>query len=569
MIVAVEPGFQNPEKVILLHADHHDSAYQWSNRRHYVVDTERAVNLRDVAPPDAEPARALASLLDFEEWQLFLHPDQEPLVKRHYYGGEARIRGPAGTGKTVVALHRAAELGRRYGDGKVLFTTFSRSLTKHLRQLYERLPNARENVDFRNIDAVALDFVPERMKRRIDREKVDDAFETAYRMVVPGTVLERYSREYLRQEIDKVIKGRAATREEYLDTGRFERLGRRRQLNRAARELCWRLRVTWDEGMRKADTTNYPDRLIIARDRARARKAGGYRAAIVDESQDMTLVGMQLVRALVAGRPGNRVPRDGLLILDDTAQRIYAGGFRLTWADIRVTGRSAILQTNYRNTRPIIEAAKAVRGDVLLVKEDSDDGAAWHSDFKREEGPKPVFVRVAPKCEVRAIIDEIRKLVDEEGVAYEAIGVLMHHNDDANRVGKELRENDVPCAMLKKLRAGPLIGGVRVGTFDRSKGLEFHAVFIPRIGASVFPRNEGEKDKQKTLPGIPAPPREPTDEELEARQLDLDRLYVGMTRAKERLYLVADEEPGRELERARDLFERRRYRIGGPISSSW
>ena len=567
VILAVEPEFQNPEKVMLLYADHHDSAYQWARRREYHTEAERAVNLREVAPPDADPVKALSSLLDFEEWQLFLHPDQEPLVKRHYAGGEARIRGAAGTGKTVVALHRAAELGRRYAGDKVLFTTFSRSLTQHLQQLYLRIPNAPENVVFLNIDRVARGLVREASMRWVDPPKVAKAFDAAYAMVVRGTALERCSQDYLKEEVEKIIKGRAATREEYLDTGRFERLGRRHKLKRADRELCWRLREVWDKGMRRADTTSFPDVLIEARNQAQARSAREYRAAIVDEAQDMTLVGMQLVRALVAGRPENRVPRDGLLILDDAAQRIYAGGFRLSWAGLQVKGRSEILTTNYRNPRPVVEAAKAVRGEVLPVMEDNDDGAALHAEFVREKGPLPVFIQVGRKDEVRTIAQAVRQLVDEESVTHDSIGVLMRSNDDAERAGKALSGMGIPCSMLRGMRDGALGDGVRVGTFDRSKGMEFRAVFIPRLGASVFPHTEAGRPLQPAIPGLPTMVREPTDEEREARQLDLDRLYVGMTRATERLFLIADETPCPEIENARPFFRCDYHRIGGPISS--
>ena len=563
MILAVEPGFENPGKVVLLHADHHDAAYRWANRHGYSTDLQRAVNLDNLAPNDASTAQALSSLLDFEEWQLFLHPDQTPLVNRHYAGGEARIRGAAGTGKTVVALHRAVELGRRYAGAKILFTTFSRSLTIHLEHLYRRMPNAPENVDFLNIDRVAYRLV----NQWVDGRKVDAAFDAAYRKIVPGTALERCGRDYVKDEIEKIIKGRAATREQYLDTGRFDRLGRRRRFTRADRELCWRLRDAWDDGMRKAKTTSFADVLIAARNRAWARETGEYRAAIVDEAQDMTLVGMQLVRALVAGKRENRVPRDGLLILDDAAQRIYAGGFRLAWADLQVKGRSEILRTNYRNTRPIVEAAKAVRGDALPVMEDNDDGAALHADFEQPEGSLPVFIRVAPGGEVCAIADGVRKLVDDEGMTHESIGVLMRNNDDADRAAKALSRKGVPCAMLKDMRNGSIGDGVRLGTFDRSKGLEFRAVLIPRMGASIFPHKEEDRDFQQTIPGLPTAVREPTDEEREARQLELDRLYVGMTRAKERLYLIADEAPCPEMEKASHLFEWRRRKVGGAIST--
>ena len=567
VILAVNPYFSNPERVLLLYAGHHDAAYRWASRRGYYTDAVGTVNLGDVAPPDEAPANTISSLSDFEEWQLFLHPDQEPLVRRHYAGGEARIRGAAGTGKTVVALHRAAKLGRRYAGDKVLFTTFSRSLTQHLQQLYLRIPNAPGNVVFLNIDRVARGLVREASMRWVDPPKVAEAFDAAYATVVRGTALERCSRDYLKEEVEKIIKGRAATREEYLDTGRFERLGRRHKLKRADRKLCWRLREVWDQGMRRADTTSFPDVLIEARDQAQARSGSEFRAAIVDEAQDMTLVGMQLVRALVAGRPENRVPRDGLLILDDAAQRIYAGGFRLSWAGLQVKGRSEILKTNYRNTRSIVEAAMAVRGEVLPVMEDNDDGAALPAEFARKAGALPVFIPVDPQGEIQAIADEIRYLVDKEGVTHESIGVLMRSNYDAERAGKWLSDEGIPCAMLRTMRDGALGSGVRVGTFDRSKGLEFRAVLIPRLGASVFPHKDADRPLQRTIPGLPSRVREPTGEEREARQLELDRLYVGMTRATEWLFLIAGETPCPEIEKARPFFQWDHHRIGGPISS--
>ena len=501
----MNPYFSNPERVLLLYAGHHGAAYRWASRRGYYTDAVGTVNLGDVAPPDEAPANAISSLSDFEEWQLFLHPDQEPLVRRHYAGGEARIRGAAGTGKTVVALHRAAKLGRRYAGDKVLFTTFSRSLTQHLRQLYLRIPNAPGNVVFLNIDRVARGLVREASMRWVDPPKVAKAFDAAYATVVRGTALERCSRDYLKEEVETIIKGRAATREEYLNTGRFERLGRRHKLKRADRELCWRLREVWDQGMRRADTTSFPDVLIEARNQAQARSGGEYRAAIVDEAQDMTLVGMQLVRALVAGRPENRVPRDGLLILDDAAQRIYAGGFRLSWAGLQVKGRSEILKTNYRNTRSIVEAAMAVRGEVLPVMEDNDDGAALHAEFARKAGALPVFIPVGPQGEIQAIAEEIRNLVDKERVTHESIGVLMRSNHDADRAGKWLSDEGIPCAMLRTMRAGALGSGVRVGTFDRSKGLEFRAVLIPRLGASVFPHKDIRQAPSTDDPGLGEP----------------------------------------------------------------
>ena len=63
----------------------------------------------------------------WEKWTVFLHPEQRHWVERDY-AGPARVSGSAGTGKTIVALHRAAHLARTHPDARVLLTTFSETL---------------------------------------------------------------------------------------------------------------------------------------------------------------------------------------------------------------------------------------------------------------------------------------------------------------------------------------------------------------------------------------------------------------------------------------------------------
>lgn len=76
----------------------------------------------------------LERALDYpwERWAVFLHPDQRQFVERAY-SGPARVSGTAGTGKTVVALHRAVHLARRNPGARVLLTTFSKALANALK----------------------------------------------------------------------------------------------------------------------------------------------------------------------------------------------------------------------------------------------------------------------------------------------------------------------------------------------------------------------------------------------------------------------------------------------------
>ena len=325
--------------------------------RDAIVHRGALAGLSSVLAP-AELQRLVSAPI--EDWMIFLHPDQRPLVDRRF-NGPARVRGSAGTGKTVVALHRAAALAKRFAgessgnDVPVLFTTFVRNLPPVFESLYRKLPAALEGaVEFTTVDKLARRVCVEASRPPvIDPRTVESTFAKACETIVkPGTPLNRarVTRGYLREEVVSVMKGRGvASLDEYLG---LERTGRRMPFAASMREQAWALREEWDRRLAEAGVLDFPDVVMLARDLARRRSAPMFRAAIVDESQDLTLVGLQLVRALVNGPEGMDKP-DGLFIVGDGAQKIYPGGFTLAQAGVDVRGNSSVLRVNYRNTRQV------------------------------------------------------------------------------------------------------------------------------------------------------------------------------------------------------------------------
>ena len=101
----------------------------------------------------------LERALDFpwDKWTVFLHPEQRQWVERSY-AGPARVSGSAGTGKTIVALHRAVFLTRANPDARVLLTTFSDILANALRTKLRRLisndPRLAERLEVHSINAI-------------------------------------------------------------------------------------------------------------------------------------------------------------------------------------------------------------------------------------------------------------------------------------------------------------------------------------------------------------------------------------------------------------------------------
>ncbi len=559
VILAVELDVEQPRRVGLLNMGPHDPMYDWSLGQGYYTDLNE-YGVVWALPESADNRDFALPPSDFKEWMLYLPKQQRRLVNRHYHTGMGRIRGAAGTGKTVVGLHRAAVLGRRYPGEPILVTTFSRSLCVYMERLFQRFPDPPDNVRFVNVDQLASQFL-KRPADQIDESRfprprdINAAFKAACRITMPQEM--NLDNDYLKEEVQCVIKGRGAKKEEYLDTGRFERLGRKKSFKKADREICWRLREAWDKEMKRLGTVDFPDRLVEARNLAQKQSKPRYRAAVVDEAQDLTLVGIQFVRALVAGSPEEKLRKDSILMLDDAAQRIYPGGFRPKWANLDFRGNSDTLDVNFRNTKRIYQAARAVGGKVILSKGANDDGTVDAVHFEGGEGDRPVLI-VTNRKELKELLELLNDLVDNQGFRHNEIGVLVLRNDDANKLIKFLRRKEIPCVNLKDLLSGPLRDGIRVGTFDRAKGMTYRAVFILRMGESQFPlRQETNGSGIQAQASLQLPGNEsgPTmEEDQEERELKLDRLYVAMTRARDRLYLIADEDPCDEIQQSRDYY---------------
>ena len=130
-----------------------------------VLPTPRAVTADDLVLLSEDSVReatlqaALAQPI--EEWMTFLHPEQAKLVRRTL-SGPARIRGAAGTGKTVVGLHRAAYLAETR-PGRILYTSFVKTLPIVLRERYRRLsPQTVDRLEFVHVHKLAKDFLETR-----------------------------------------------------------------------------------------------------------------------------------------------------------------------------------------------------------------------------------------------------------------------------------------------------------------------------------------------------------------------------------------------------------------------
>jgi hypothetical protein len=490
----------------------------------------------------AAEAAAIATA-PIEEWMVFLHPDQRQASTRRH-AGPARVRGSAGTGKTVVALHRAAEIAKRLelfgGPDKILFTTYIKSLPPVFESLFGRLPGVPAGrVEFLNIDKLAHRICTESGDRpSLDPAKVEAAFASACRSVVTaGSPLDGFSRQYLRTEITSVIKGRGLrTVEDYLGV---ERTGRKTRFTEAHRRQAWQLKEEWDRQLRDRGVIDFADVILRARDHARRRAEPTYRAVIVDEAQDLTLVGLQLLRSLVNGAGGDQP--DGLFIVGDGAQRIYAGGFTLKQAGVDVRGRTTVLRTNYRNTRQIIGAAMAVAGREMIDDLGEEHTRGSDAATTPRNGIRPVLKTCAtPEEEGEFIVRQVRDLVDRGALGPGDVAVAVATNGEVSRVRELLGAAGFATQALDSYDGKPT-DAVKVGTHFRIKGLEFKVVFLPYLTKGVFPR--------------PATAGQDAVEYAEQRELAVSQLFVAMTRARDGLFITCTNDPSEVLDPGLEAFD--------------
>lgn len=445
-----------------------------------------------------------------EKWMTFLHPDQAALVRRNW-AGPARISGPAGTGKTVVALHRTAHLAQRT-TGRVLYVTFASNLPRVQQTFLSSLaPHVADRVDFHSLHAWALDYLrSQEVQVNLSAEKAETAFSLAWRRVGRESALADLvpQPQYWHDEITYVIKGRGVTA--FDDYVTVRRPGRHTVLRRHHKEAVWALYEAYESNRSERGVHDFSDLLSLALAEVQGGARPPYAAVIADEVQDLTLVGAKLLYALVGDAP------NGLLLVGDGQQAVYPGGFRLSDAGIEVRGdRGQVLRLNYRNRKEILEAAmdgvaedsfEDIDGERLSGRRDVEaeyqEGAVERGEWPTSEEHDKVLVEALSSLDAEQQADS--------AVLCSTKRLLEHYSQLLGRSG-------IPVVLLERYD-GRSVPGVKLGSYQRSKGLEFKRVYLPRHDAAM-PKSEGNAEADR-----------------ERRELGRRQLFVATTRARDFLW---------------------------------
>ena len=492
---------------------------------------------------DEDLRRAIEGL-SFAEWQLFLHPQQRALVERRA-NGPMRVSGGAGTGKTVIAVHRAVELAKRDASGgrepQILLTTYTRNLADDLRrqvaQLEPRLPFterlSESGVMVSGLDRVARMILQQAGARispiaqevigqpraRVLTYPKDNVWQEVLTLIGDELPEGLRSADFLESEYELIVlPQRVTTLKQYL---RIRRPGRGVALDRSKRAAVWKAMERYRDRSADLGVTSFAEQLALAAawldHEAGLGTPRPFRHVLVDEAQDLTPAHLQLLRALVEPGP------DDLFLAEDSHQRIYGKKITLSHYGIQVRGRSRRLTRNYRTTRQNLDVAFGILDPGTY--EDMEGQAEEHRYVSPRSGPEPLLLHAVDRADeldkaaelLRVWLEQDR---DSEDSAPENIAILVRDRYQRDAVVNGLAQHGVELRAVDREAAGR--GRPVVMTMHRAKGLEFRKVLLFDVSSNAIPRSLRDQQYSEA---------DRDDALLRERSL----LYVAATRARDQL----------------------------------
>jgi len=480
-----------------------------SSKRHFYVVEEN----------DTELINMLNAPL--EKWRVFLHPSQRKLVERDY-NGPVRVLGGAGTGKTVVAMHRAKYLAKKaslFDTKKILFTTYTKNLAidiyENLRKICDE--DTLNKIEVKNLDQWVYEFLSKNgyQNEIVYDDKTSAIWEKA--LLLKPSELDLPD-SFFKEEWERVIQPQSVnTLNDYISASR---VGRGTRLNRKQRKLVWEV---FEEYRLLLSAKNYKEPSDAMRD-ARILIGNGkmkekYSSIIVDEAQDLTVQSFRLLRDMV------EETKNDIFIVGDAHQRIYGHKVVLGQCGIKIVGRSKKLKLNYRTTDEIRKwAVSLLEGETF---DNLDDGVDSSGDYKSlYHGPEPKIVSFESYEEEVVYIDEYIKNIKRENKD-SRICIVVRTQKLVNSYDSYFQENGIDTLKISRNSKDNLSNdAIRLATMHRVKGLDFDHVIIASMNDGIVPLEIAEKSEETQI-------------ENERLLKEKSLVFVAATRAKKSLLITS------------------------------
>lgn len=474
---------------------------------------------------------ALTRALDYpwEKWTIFLHPAQRQWVERDY-SGPARVSGSAGTGKTIVALHRAVFLARKHPEARALLATFSDTLANALRTKLRRLISNEPRLAER-LEVHAMNEIGERLyeqqfgrPRLASREHVAKLISAA---VAGNPMTFKAGANFLLTEWEDLVDAwQLDTWEAYRDV---RRLGRKTRLSEAQRAALWKVFDAVRTRLKSDGLITHAELFTRLAAWMAERKHPPFEFAVLDEAQDVSIAQLRFLAAMGKTQGVDRA--NALFFAGDLGQRIFQQPFSWKSLGVDIRGRSRTLHINYRTSHQIrMQADKLLGPEVSDVDGNTEERRGTVSVFN---GPAPLIQSFSsPDQEAREVANWLIAR-SKEGVAPHEIGVFVRSDAELDRARAAVAQAGLPSRVLDE-HVETVSGQVSICTMHLAKGLEFRAVAVMACDDEVIPlqsRIETAADEADLL---------------EVYNTERHLLYVACTRARDQL-LVTSVEPESEF----------------------
>lgn len=470
----------------------------------------------------------LERALDYpwEKWTVFLHPAQKQLVERDY-SGSARVSGSAGTGKTIVALHRAVYLTRSNPDARVLLATFSDTLASALRTKLRRLignePRLGERLEVHAMNAIGqrlyeLNFGrPQIASRELIRQLLTNAA-----CAVEG---QKFSSYFLLTEWEQVVDAwQLDSWEAYRDV---TRLGRKTRLPEAQRRLLWTIFELVRDQLKARNCLTHAAMFSKLASHLAGNKHLPFDYCVIDEAQDINVPQLRFLAAMGGSRPNS------LFFAGDLGQRIFQQPFSWKALGVEVRGRSRTLRINYRTSHQIRMQADRLLGPELSdVDGNTEERRGTISVFN---GPPPVIKALSSHEEENETVAQWLAERAGEGIKPHEIGLFVRSAAELDRAQAAVKKAGLASKVLDE-HVETVLGHVSISTMHLAKGLEFPAVAVMACDDEIIPLQE----RIETVAD---------DADLqEVYDTERHLLYVACTRARDHLLVTSGDVPSEFLD---------------------
>lgn len=437
-----------------------------------------------------------------------------------------RVSGSAGTGKTIVALHRAVHLARANPDARVLLTTFSDTLANAIREKLRRLiysePKLAERLEVHAMNAIGRRLYELNIGRLqvADPELIKDLLANV--AAGEGT---RFSGNFLLSEWEQVVDAwQLASWEAYRDVAR---LGRKTRLPEPQRRSLWSIFNQVRSTLQARNLATSAEIFSHLATRFAASKHPPFDFCVVDEAQDIGIPQLRFLAALGDGRPNS------LFFAGDLGQRIFQQPFSWKSLGVDIRGRSKTLRVNYRTSHQIRQQADRLLGpEVSDVDGNTEERRGTTSVFN---GPVPMINCLgSPEAEAETVAAWLKARINE-GLKPHEMGIFVRSEAELDRARSAVKAAGLDCKVLDE-HVESIPEHVSVSTMHLAKGLEFRAVVVMACDDEVVPL-------QERIESV-------TDEADLKDVYDTERhlLYVACTRARDHLLVTSGDRPSEFLE---------------------